>query len=62
MQVYKALDVITAKATAEEQKLVPHHLIDILGPHETFTVIEYKNKALKIVSFLTYTSCFICMS
>lgn len=51
--MYKGLDIITAKATKEEQNRVPHHLISVLDPHETMTVLEYRNRALKIVSFVT---------
>lgn len=52
LQVYKGLDIITAKATPEEQSQAPHHLIDILDPHETFTVVEYRNRALNIINNL----------
>lgn len=50
LKVYKGLDIITAKATKEEQNVVPHHLISVLSPHETMTVLDYRNRALKIVS------------
>ncbi|KRT85541.1 hypothetical protein AMK59_2458 [Oryctes borbonicus] len=52
MQLYKGLDIITAKATPQEQKLVPHHLIDILHPHECYTVLDFRNKALEIINDL----------
>lgn len=38
MQVYKKLDVGTAKATAEEQAAVPHHLVDFLEPDQPYNV------------------------
>ncbi len=38
MQVYKQLDVGTAKATKEEQSLAKHHLIDFLDPAESYNV------------------------
>lgn len=38
MQVYRGLDIGTAKPTAEERRGVPHHLIDIVDPTEGFTV------------------------
>ena len=38
MQVYKKLDVGTAKATAEEQAQAPHHLVDFLEPCEPYNV------------------------
>ncbi|CAH2014439.1 unnamed protein product [Acanthoscelides obtectus] len=49
MQIYKGLDISTAKATPQEQSVAPHHLIDILDPHETFTVTQYRNKALNVI-------------
>ncbi len=44
MQIYKGLDVGTAKATEEEQKEIKHHLIDICEIEEKFSVAEYKEK------------------
>jgi len=42
MQIYKGLDVGTAKATKEEQEEVKHHLIDIIDYTEKFSVAEFK--------------------
>lgn len=44
MQIYKGLNVGTAKATEEEQKEIQHHLIDICDIEEKFSVAEYKEK------------------
>ena len=41
MQVYRGLDIGTAKATAEERRGVPHHLLDILDPAEPFSVSDF---------------------
>ena len=41
MQVYRGMDIGTAKATAEERARVTHHLIDILDPTEAFSAAEY---------------------
>src|SRR5262245_8371083 len=41
MAVYRGMDIGTAKPTAEERALVPHHLIDIVDPHEEFSVAQY---------------------
>lgn len=41
MQVYKHMDIGTAKATVAERQLVPHHLIDLVEPWETFSVADY---------------------
>lgn len=45
MQVYRGLDVGTAKPSLEERSLVPHHLIDIRDPHEGFTVMDFYHEA-----------------
>ena len=45
MQVYRRMDIGTAKPTAEERRLVPHHLLDILDPRDSFSVSEYREAA-----------------
>ena len=40
-QVYRGLDIGTAKPTKEEQSLVRHHLIDVVDPDETFDLAQY---------------------
>lgn len=45
MQVYRGMDIGTAKATVEERKNVPHHLIDIVEPDVNFTVADYQRLA-----------------
>lgn len=42
MQIYKYMDIATAKPTAEEMQGVKHHLIDFLSPCEKFSVAKYK--------------------
>ena len=46
MQIYKKMDIGTAKATPEERARVPHHLIDFLDPRETYSVEAYRRDAL----------------
>ena len=41
MQVYRGMDIGTAKPTADEQGAVPHHLIDILDPWQDYTVSQF---------------------
>ena len=41
MQVYRGMDIGTAKPTRAEQAEVPHHLIDFVEPSERFTVVDY---------------------
>ncbi|MCL2077704.1 MAG: tRNA (adenosine(37)-N6)-dimethylallyltransferase MiaA [Oscillospiraceae bacterium] len=45
MQVYKGMDIATAKPTVEELRGVKHHLIDFLEPHEPFSVADYVDLA-----------------
>ncbi len=47
MQVYKKMNIGTAKITPEEMEDVPHHLIDVLDPAEDFNVFLFKELALK---------------
>lgn len=42
MQVYKGLDIGTAKITSKEMDGVPHHMFDIKAPDEVFSVAEYQ--------------------
>jgi tRNA dimethylallyltransferase len=49
-QVYCEFDIGTAKPTLEEQKLVPHYLIDICDPTEILTVAEYQEQAQSILN------------
>ncbi|MBW4542559.1 MAG: tRNA (adenosine(37)-N6)-dimethylallyltransferase MiaA [Myxacorys chilensis ATA2-1-KO14] len=48
-QVYREFNIGTAKPTAREQNLVPHHLIDICEPTETLTVAEFQEMAREII-------------
>lgn len=41
MTLYRGMDVGTAKPSVEDTAEVPHHLVDVLDPHETFSVAEY---------------------
>jgi len=45
VQVYRGLDIGSAKPTAEEQAGIPHHLIDIVDPIEPFTVHDWLGRA-----------------
>ena len=41
-QIYRGMDIGTAKATAGERALVPHHLVDIVDPDRVLTAAEYQ--------------------
>lgn len=50
MQVYRGMDVGTAKPTAEECGQVRHHLIDVVEPGETFTVARFVEMADEVIA------------
>ena len=45
MQVYKEMDIGSAKITPEEMEGVPHHLVDVLEPEEEFNVVRFQELA-----------------
>ena len=45
MQIYRGMDIGTAKATAAEQAMVPHHMLDLLPPGENYSVSRYVEEA-----------------
>lgn len=45
MQVYRGMDIGSAKVTSEEMNGVPHHLIDVLDPKEAFHVVRFQEMA-----------------
>lgn len=51
-QMYRGMDIGTAKPTAEEQAAVPHHLIDIIDPDDTMTVARFQQLARKTIAEL----------
>lgn len=50
MQVYKGMDIGTAKIKPEFMQGVRHYLIDVLSPDEDFNVVKFKNMALEAMS------------
>ena len=47
-QVYRGLDVGTAKPGPDERRAVPHHLVDILDPTETYSAARFRADAVRI--------------
>lgn len=47
MQVYKYMDIGSAKITEKEMDGVPHHLIDVLSPFEEFHIVRFQDLAKK---------------
>ncbi len=52
MQIYKQLNIGTAKVTMEEMNGIRHHLIDIINPDANYSVQQFKNDALNIINDL----------
>jgi tRNA dimethylallyltransferase len=48
--IYKEMNIGTAKPTPEEMRGVPHFGIDLVGPNERFTVVDFKDYAEQIIS------------
>lgn len=49
MQIYKYMDIGTAKATEEERARAPHHMIDIVDPWDSYSVYQYKKDATDVI-------------
>lgn len=49
MQVYKYMNIGTAKPTVEEMQGIPHHMLDTVNPDEAFSVALYKERAEKTI-------------
>jgi len=49
MQVYRGMDIGTAKATRQERLIVPHHLIDIVDPDYPFSVADFQERAASLI-------------
>lgn len=52
MQIYKRMDIGTAKIKNKEMQGIKHHMIDIVEPYQDFSVSDYSNEALKIIDSL----------
>lgn len=52
MQVYKHMDIGTGKASPEDRRRVPHHLIDIIFPNEDFSASRYQERARAVIDQL----------
>lgn len=50
MQIYKHMDIGTAKATADERARVPHHMIDFLSPSDSYSAEDYRADAMRVLA------------
>ena len=49
MQVYRTLDIGTAKPSFQERRGIPHHMIDVCDPHVRYSVAEYVSSAVNAI-------------
>lgn len=49
MQIYRRMDIGTAKPTKEEQAVAPHHMVDIVEPDASYSVAEYVEATHKVI-------------
>lgn len=54
MQIYKSMDIGTAKVTSDEMSGIKHHMIDIAKPNENFSVSDFYNRSSKIIDRLFF--------
>lgn len=53
LQVYKKLDIGTAKIKTSEMEGIPHHLIDVIEPNETYSVVDFQKAGRKLITEIT---------
>jgi tRNA dimethylallyltransferase len=49
MQVYRSMDIGTAKATKQQREEIPHHLIDCRDLSQSFNIVDFYNEAIKAI-------------
>jgi len=52
-QIYRGMDIGTAKPSAAERAAVPHHLIDIIDPTEAYSAARFREDALRLIREIT---------
>ena len=57
MQIYRGLDIGTAKPTVAERAQVPHHLLDVAAPTEAFSVAQYSRLAQAAIAGILARGC-----
>ena len=50
MQIYRGMDVLSAKPTADEMKGIPHHMLGIADPAEKFSAAKYRDQAKGVIA------------
>lgn len=50
MQIYRGMDVLSAKPTAEERMGIPHHMLGIADPAEKYSAAKYRDRAKQVIA------------
>jgi len=53
MQIYRSMDIGTAKITPDEMDGIPHHLLDIKEPIESYSAAEFQTDVRKLITDIT---------
>ncbi len=57
MALYRGMDIGTAKPTSDQRRAVPHHLIDVLEPHEQYSLAQYLEAARRVIEEIKGRGC-----
>jgi len=57
MALYRGMDIGTAKPTVRERRRVPHHLVDVLEPHQQFSLAQYLEAAHRSIGEIKARGC-----
>ncbi len=47
--IYKGMDIGTAKPSVEDQRVIPHHLLDVIAPDQKFSAADFKGQATSLI-------------
>ena len=50
MQLYRGMEIGTAKPSPEVRRMVPHHLLDVLEPDQPFSASDFRQEAMKVIA------------
>lgn len=50
MQIYRGMNIGTAKPSAAEREMVPHHLIDIIDPNREYSLSQFQTESQKVIA------------
>ena len=54
MAIYRGMDIGTAKPSVEQREQIPHHMLDICDPVDSFSVSQYRDRALELIEQINF--------